>query len=232
MRPPCSRPYDLGVSMPSDSRGISSCAGESFAHLPTLGVTRHAVQHGTGDKRREAGMDQFGFERLATWLAHLVSLPPGPFCVIDGPTPGRRWAATAALRELRQLAVAAGVRRRFAPHQPRHAHAVELARPGVAVLHRPAPARTHRPGNHLSIRARNRPGRDSSTPSAPANRRPSRPPPGSRSNCITLWRHRLSCAAHRPVPTGRSALASALAARSIGCGSQQRSARTATMGHS
>jgi site-specific recombinase XerD len=92
------------------------------------------IRHGKGDKRREAGMDQFGFEQLAAWMAHRVSLPVGPlFCVIDGPTRGRRWAATAARFELRQLAAEAGVRRRFAPHQLRHAHAVELAREGVAV---------------------------------------------------------------------------------------------------
>jgi site-specific recombinase XerD len=92
------------------------------------------IRHGKGDKRREAGMDEFGFEQLAAWLAHRVSLPPGPlFCVIDGPTRGRRWSATAARAELRALAVDAGVRRRFAPHQLRHAHAVELAREGVAI---------------------------------------------------------------------------------------------------
>jgi site-specific recombinase XerD len=92
------------------------------------------IRHGKGDKRREAGMDQFGFEQLAAWLTLRVSLPPGPlFWVIDGPTRGRRWAATAARAELRQLATEAGVRRRFAPHQLRHAHAVELAREGVAV---------------------------------------------------------------------------------------------------
>jgi site-specific recombinase XerD len=60
------------------------------------------IRHGKGDKRREAGMDQFGFEQLAAWMAHRVSLPVGPlFCVIDGPTRGRRWAATAARCELR-----------------------------------------------------------------------------------------------------------------------------------
>jgi site-specific recombinase XerD len=92
------------------------------------------IRHGKGDKRREAGMDQFGFEQLAAWLTLRVSLPPGPLlCVIDGPTRGRRWAATAARAELRQLATEATVRRRFAPHQLRHAHAVELAREGVAV---------------------------------------------------------------------------------------------------
>ncbi len=92
------------------------------------------IRHGKVDKRREAGMEQFGFEQLAVWLAHRVSLPPGPlFCVIDGPTRGRRWAATAARAELRELAIDAGVRHRFAPHQLRHAHAVDLAREGVAV---------------------------------------------------------------------------------------------------
>jgi site-specific recombinase XerD len=36
--------------------------------------------------------------------------------------------------DLRRTAVAAGVRRRFAPHQLRHAHAVELAREGVPLI--------------------------------------------------------------------------------------------------
>ncbi len=85
------------------------------------------VRHGKGDKRREAGMDQFGFEQRNAWLAHRGLLPPGPlFCVIDGTTRGRRWSDTSARAELRQLAADAGVRRRFAPHQRRHAHAVEL----------------------------------------------------------------------------------------------------------
>jgi hypothetical protein len=93
-----------------------------------------SVCHGKGDKRREAGMDEWGFEQLSAWLAHRAALPVGPlFCVIDGVMRGRAWAATAARAELRQLAGEAGVRRRFAPHQLRHAHAVELAREGVAV---------------------------------------------------------------------------------------------------
>jgi site-specific recombinase XerD len=54
-------------------------------------------------------------------------------CVVDGATRGRAWATSAARAELRQLAAEAGVRRRFAPHQLRHTHAVELAREGVAV---------------------------------------------------------------------------------------------------
>jgi site-specific recombinase XerD len=75
------------------------------------------IRHGKNDRRREAGMDDFGFEHLSAWLEHRVQLPVGPlFCVIDGPTRGRPWAATAVRSELRQLAAEAGVRRRFAPH--------------------------------------------------------------------------------------------------------------------
>jgi integrase len=33
------------------------------------------IRHGKGDKRREAGMDQFGFEHLAVWLTVRVLLP-------------------------------------------------------------------------------------------------------------------------------------------------------------
>lgn len=59
-------------------------------------------------------------------------LPVGQlFCIIDGPTRGRPWAPGAVRTQLRRVAVQAGVRRRFAPHQLRHAHAVEMAREGV-----------------------------------------------------------------------------------------------------
>ena len=55
------------------------------------------IRHGKGDKRREAGMDDWGFEHLSSWLQRRVELPVGPlFCVIDGQTRGRGWAATAA----------------------------------------------------------------------------------------------------------------------------------------
>lgn len=92
------------------------------------------IRHGKNDKRREAGMDEWGFEHLNRWLEQRVQLPVGPlFCIIDGPTRGRAWPATAVRGELRTLAAQAAVRRRFAPHQLRHAHAVELAREGVPV---------------------------------------------------------------------------------------------------
>ena len=80
-------------------------------------------------------MDEWGWEELRPWLELRVELPVGPlFCVINGPTRGRHWASAAARAELRRTAVAAGVRRRFAPHQLRHAHAVELAREGVPLI--------------------------------------------------------------------------------------------------
>jgi site-specific recombinase XerD len=90
------------------------------------------VRHGKGGRRREVGMDEWGWEQLQLWLTVRAELPVGPlFCVIDGPTRGRPWCATAVRSEFRLVAARAGVRRRFAPHQLRHAHALELAREGV-----------------------------------------------------------------------------------------------------
>ncbi len=92
------------------------------------------VRHGKGDKRREVGMDAWAWSVLRPWIAERAQLPVGPLlCVIDGPTRGRGWSASAARRELRRVAGDAGVRRRFAPHQLRHAHAVELLHEGIAL---------------------------------------------------------------------------------------------------
>ena len=92
------------------------------------------VRNGKGGRRREVGMDACGFEELRRWLAVRVELRVCPmFCVIDGPTRGRPWSSANVRVELRRLAAQAGVRRRFAPHQLRHAHAVELAREGMAL---------------------------------------------------------------------------------------------------
>jgi site-specific recombinase XerD len=90
------------------------------------------VRHGKNDKRREVGMDQWGWELLRPWVAYRVQIPVGPlFCVIDGRTRGRSLTATSVRQQLRRIAAKAGVRRRFAPYQLRHAHAVEMAREGV-----------------------------------------------------------------------------------------------------
>ena len=77
-------------------------------------------------------MDDWGWEHVEPWRQHRATLPVGPFlCVVEGPTCGRGWSQTGARAELRRLAAIAGVCRRFAPHQLRHAHAVEMAREGV-----------------------------------------------------------------------------------------------------
>jgi site-specific recombinase XerD len=92
------------------------------------------VRRGKGGKRREVGMDEWGWQQLRPWLEHRVGLPVGPlFCVLKGPTAGQPWSAPSARTQFRRLAVQAGVRRRFAPHQLRHAHAVEMAREGVSL---------------------------------------------------------------------------------------------------
>jgi integrase len=73
--------------------------------------------------------------QLEPWLTDRVELPVGPlFFVVNGPTRGRPWLAGAAHAELRSIARRACVRRRFAPHQLRHAHAVEMAREGVPLI--------------------------------------------------------------------------------------------------
>src|SRR4051794_6926871 len=90
------------------------------------------IRAGKGGKRREVGMDDWGWEQLRPWLEERTRMPVGPlFCIVNGPTSGRPWSAPAVRSQLRGLASEAGVRRRFAPHQLRHAHAVEMAREGV-----------------------------------------------------------------------------------------------------
>ena len=77
-------------------------------------------------------MDEWGWEQLRPWLNARAALPIGPlFCIIDGPTRGRPWSSAGVRVEFRRLAASAAVGRRFAPHQLRHAHALELAREGV-----------------------------------------------------------------------------------------------------
>jgi hypothetical protein len=77
-------------------------------------------------------MDPWGWSALQPWLGERAKLPVGPlFCVIAGPTRGHAWSASAARLELHRTAIDAGVRRRLAPHQLRHAHAVELLHEGI-----------------------------------------------------------------------------------------------------
>ena len=98
-----------------------------------------------------------------------------------GPSRGRRWAATAARSELRQLAAEAGVRRRFAPHQ--RAAPTRSSSRGRAWRSTSSNASSAtptwgppRPPCRASIPQR------SSTPSDPDANQPSQPPRASRSD--------------------------------------------------
>ena len=90
------------------------------------------VRAGKGGRRREVGMDRWAFEQLRPWLELRTKLPVG--CVLHGPTRGAPCAPALIRGQLRRAAAVAGVRRRFAPHQLRHRHAVELSREGIPLL--------------------------------------------------------------------------------------------------
>ena len=93
------------------------------------------IRRGKGGKRREVGMARWAWEQLDPWLEIRHQIPIGALlCVIHGPTAGRRWEASAARKQLHRAASAAGVRRLFAPHQLRHAHAIEMAHEGVPLV--------------------------------------------------------------------------------------------------
>ena len=93
------------------------------------------VRHGKGGRRREVGTDAWGWQQLQPWLDSRLELPVGPLsCIVTGSTRGRHWANAVARADLRRTAARGGVRRRFAPHQLRHAHAVEMAREGVPLV--------------------------------------------------------------------------------------------------
>jgi len=93
------------------------------------------VRRGKSGRRREVGMDRWAWDQLQPWLEIRSRLPVGPLlCVIRGATAGCHWEPSAARTQLRRTAAVAGVRRRFAPHQLRHAHAVEIAKEGVPLV--------------------------------------------------------------------------------------------------
>jgi len=67
------------------------------------------VRRGKGGRRREVGMDQWGWEQLRSWSDARAKLPIGPlFCIIDGPTRGRPWSGAGVRGEFRRLAAQAG----------------------------------------------------------------------------------------------------------------------------
>jgi integrase len=89
------------------------------------------VRRGKGGRRREAGMDRWAWSQLEPWLAQRRQLPVGSlFCVIRGATAGRRWESSSAANNWRVRRPTRGC----APHQLRHAHAVEMAHEGVPLV--------------------------------------------------------------------------------------------------
>ena len=72
------------------------------------------VRRGKGGRRRQVGMDDWGWEHIEPWLKLRAELPIGPlFCVLSGPTCGRAWSASAARAQPRATAATADVRRRM-----------------------------------------------------------------------------------------------------------------------
>jgi integrase len=78
-------------------------------------------------------MDPWAWQELDPWMTERRNYPPGPlFCVIEGPTAGTRaWAYADVACAFRTFAKSAGIRRRFAPHQLRHAWTLEAFREGM-----------------------------------------------------------------------------------------------------
>ena len=119
------------------------------------------VRHGKGGRRREIGMDVWGWEHLRPWLAARADLPVGPlFCVIDGPTRGRGWSSAAVRLEFQSARGpsrrAPTLRAASAPPRPR-----SRARPrGHCPQHHPTATRPRQPRHDIRLPAGNRHRRD------------------------------------------------------------------------
>jgi integrase len=60
------------------------------------------ARRGKGGRRREVGMDAWGWEQLQPWTDMRRELSVGPLlCIINGATRGRHWSPAAARAELR-----------------------------------------------------------------------------------------------------------------------------------
>ena len=118
------------------------------------------VRRGKGGRRREVGMDAWGWDELQPWLETRVELPVGPlFCVLNGATRG----AMVQRRRPHRAAPDRGRGRRApalraAPAAPRPRRR-DGARRRAADRH-PAPARPQQPRHHLRLPARDRQRRD------------------------------------------------------------------------
>jgi integrase len=98
------------------------------------------VRHGKGDKTATIKMAAWAWPFLAEWRDIRATLadPHGPLICVIGPgrggacaTTGQALATTQMRSQVRAIARAAGVKRRCAPHQLRHAWAVQAYTAGV-----------------------------------------------------------------------------------------------------
>jgi hypothetical protein len=80
-------------------------------------------------------MDDWGWDQLHPWLEQRNALPVGRlFCIIDGPTQGRPWTASAVRTQLRRLLANAAMRGcRCAQRVNTHA-ALVVALPPIAAV--------------------------------------------------------------------------------------------------
>jgi site-specific recombinase XerC len=68
------------------------------------------VRQGKGGKRREVGMDRWAWDQLQPWLALRPTLPVGAlFCILRGPTRGRRCSPAGIRAQLRRTAYLRGI---------------------------------------------------------------------------------------------------------------------------
>ncbi|MBV9536447.1 MAG: site-specific integrase [Solirubrobacterales bacterium] len=128
-------PHNKGQHYPADPPTVDEIQ-EALSLIETdlISAAARFGQHGKNDRRREVGMDAWARSAIEPRLADRTELPVRPlFCLIDGPTRGLAWSARAARIELHRVAFGAAVRRRFASHQLRHTHAVELLHEGISL---------------------------------------------------------------------------------------------------
>ena len=80
-------------------------------------------------------MDRWAWSQLDAWLALRRELPVGALlCVVRGATAGAALGRVLGPQATGAYRGPGGVRRRFAPHQLRHAHAVEMAHERVPLV--------------------------------------------------------------------------------------------------
>lgn len=95
------------------------------------------VVRGKGGKRRISGIDRPGLDEINAWLHVRAELGFGleepVFCVLEGDTKGGPLSQSYVRAKLHEAARQAGVLHRVAPHQLRHALAVDMARNNTPV---------------------------------------------------------------------------------------------------